>query len=252
MASRSKKIKISPSVIGWMVVVLFTGAGLFFFSRHIIHFVKTSEYFTVKEIWYESSLKFMETNEIKGLKGKNIFDVDLSRAERQLQARYPQFAQLRILRRFPNQVLVVARERMPFARIQSAGKTATVDEKGVILSVNGGSDDNLPLVVGASLAQNHLASGTQIPNQEVKLALSIVKYFRMERGLVSYRISKIDVGNLSQVSFYVLDGLKIIVDQERLLHQLRMLSLVLSQAKIDAQNVKYIDLRFKEPILGKK
>ena len=47
-------------------------------------------------------------------------------------------------------------------------------------------------------------------------------------------------------------NLKIIMDEDDLDHELKMLSLVLSQAKVDANNIKYIDMRFKEPILGKK
>lgn len=252
MGSKNKKLRISPAVTGWIVVLCLTASGVFIFSKHIMQFIQTSDYFTVKEIWYESSLRFMEANEIKGLKGRNIFDVDLSKVEKQIQTRYPQFAQLRVLRRFPNQILVVARERMPFAQAQLNGKTVTLDEKGVILDVDEKLDDRLTFLTGVNPLKKRITPGMLVESLDLQLALSIVKFFRTDKTLAHYRISKIDVGNLSEISFYILQNLKIIVDQEKLQHQLKMLSFVLSQAKIEMETVKYIDLRFKEPILGKK
>ena len=48
------------------------------------------------------------------------------------------------------------------------------------------------------------------------------------------------------------EELKIIVDRDNIPHKMKILELVLSQAKPDFEGVQYIDLRFKEPILGKK
>lgn len=252
MGNKVKKIKASPAIVRWAAFLTITMAVLWGFSKHIVNFVKTSDYFLVKEIWYESSLRFMESNEITGLKGKNIFDVDLSKVERQLQLRYPQFAQLRVLRRFPNQILVVARERMPFVQAELEGKIVTLDDKGVILAVNEPLESQLPYISGASALKKRITTGMLVEDLDIQLSLKIIKSCQMDRVLRMYHITKMDISNLSQISFYILDNLKIIMDQERFLYQLRMLNLVLSQAKIDSETVKYIDLRFKEPILGKK
>ena len=234
------------------MVLCFTAVGISIFSRNIMDFLKTSDYFTVKEIWYESSLRFMESNEMTGLKGRNIFDVDLTRVEKQLRMRYPQFAQLRVLKRFPNQILVVARQRTPLAQTQLGAKMIMLDDKGVILSIESELDNQFPFIVGTGSFKGRVATGILIENVDIQLALKIIKFFKADKILSMYRISRMDVSNLSQISFYILGDVKIMMDQENFYHQLKMLSLVLSQAKLDADTVKYIDLRFKEPILRKK
>ena len=116
----------------------------------------------------------------------------------------------------------------------------------------GDPDGRLPLITGLRLPKGRMTIGSLIENEDLQVALGIIRVFRTERALVSYKISKIDVGNLSEIYFYLTESLKVIIDEENFRHKLRILALVLSQAKSELNTVKYIDLRFKEPILGKK
>jgi cell division septal protein FtsQ len=62
----------------------------------------------------------------------------------------------------------------------------------------------------------------------------------------------VDVDNLSKVSFNIGPMLQIILDKEDSARKLEMLVSLISQKKLDFREVKYIDLRFKEPVVGKK
>ena len=62
----------------------------------------------------------------------------------------------------------------------------------------------------------------------------------------------IHVDNLLKIYFHLSNGLQVIVDQERIDQKIKLLAFVLAQKKIDLEQTKYIDLRFKEPVLGKK
>ncbi|MCK5081648.1 MAG: cell division protein FtsQ, partial [Candidatus Omnitrophica bacterium] len=61
-----------------------------------------------------------------------------------------------------------------------------------------------------------------------------------------------NVENLSKIQFTLSNGLVIILDRNNIDRRIKVLGVVLSQGKLDMKQVKYVDLRFKEPIIGKK
>lgn len=234
-------------VIG-VVLVFF----VFILYQKGIALLKSSDYFIVRDIVYDPSLKFMDAEFMAGLKGKNLFNVDLKKIERQLQMEYPRFSQLRILKKFPNQILVVASTRAPFAQTRINGKIAILDDEGAVVALSADLDTHLPLVTGVRLSTGKITIGSPMQSIPLSTALAVVKAFRAEATLAAYRISKIDVANLSQIYFYITEDLKVILDEDDLGRELKILGLVLSQTKNELENVRYIDLRFKEPVLGKK
>ena len=252
MRNKNKRSKSSTSILKNFVIAIFTFFALFVFYKKGIYFLRHSDYFTVKDIWYESSLKSIESSELSNLKGKSLLQIDLKKIQRQLELRYPQFGQLRVLKRFPNQILVVAQKRSPFAQARIEARNITLDEKGVVLSTTEGLDNHLPLITGVSALRARILAGSLIESRDLQLALTVIKIFKTDKVLSKYRIFKIDVSNLSEIYFYIVDNLKIIIDEEDFDHKLKMLGLLLSQAKLEPNSVRYIDLRFKEPILGKK
>ena len=62
-------------------------------------------------------------------------------------------------------------------------------------------------------------------------------------------MKKIDVDNLKEIDFHLSNGLKIIVDKTDIERKMNTLAMVLSRNRLDTEQVKYIDLRFKDPIL---
>ena len=252
MGNKNKKSGLSVTFFRSIIFGIFAIFLVFVFCERMLVFLKSSDYFTIKDIWYESSLQSIESSELAGLKGKNLLQVDLKKIENQLQWRYPQYKHLMVLKRFPSQILVVAQKRFTFAQVRIAGHHATVDDKGAVVAAAGDLDSRLPLITGVSTPKSKITAGSLIENRELQLALRIIQVCQSDRVLAAYRISKIDVSNLSEIYFYIANNLKIVIDQENLDQKLKMLRLVLSQAKLEANGVKYIDLRFKEPVLGKK
>ncbi len=252
MKAKPRKSNLSVSFLRVIVLVVFAAFIAFIGYEKIIEILKHSTYFKIKDIWYESSLRSIESSELAVLKGKSLLTVDLKKVQEQLQRRYPQYRQLQVVKRYPNQVLVVARQRFPFAKLRLAGKTLTLDDKSVILSAGGNNENNLPLIMGVESVRGRIAAGSQIDGVDLRVAMAIITMAQSDRVLSYFPIIKIDVSNLSEIHFFLSNNLKIIVDQDRLEHKLKMLALVLSQTKLEKDNVGYIDLRFKEPVLGKK
>ena len=252
MAAKTKKTSASLGLFKGLFLGAFTLFLLLVLGQRIYVALRDSGYFAIKDIWYESSLKSIESSELAGLKGKDLFDVDLKKIQRQLQYRYPQYKDLVVLKRFPNQILVTAQKRPSFALVEIQGHSIVVDERGVVLFLSGDPESKLPVVTGVSSAKKKVVVGTIFDSRDLHIALDIIKIFQTEKTLSLYRISRIDVSNLSEINFFILDSVKIVVDQDNFSYKLKMLGLMLSQAKLKAEEVKYIDLRFKEPILGKK
>ncbi len=251
-AHKNKKTKFSSPVAKNFSLIVILAFLLFVMARLSFQHLKESRVFTVKHIIFHPSLKIMESHEVFSLKGKNLLDLDLKPLQKQLEMRYPQFSQLRILKKFPDQLIVTARERIPFASVRTEGRDFLLDQDGIVLSPPGDFGNPLPVIVGVSLSKAKAAVGYPLEGRDLNLALRILKSFKEENILSSLRIAKIDVENLSQINITLQDGLKIILDEEDFRNKLKVLRLVLMQARSQLRDVKYIDVRFKEPILGKK
>jgi len=248
--------------------------------------LKNSSLFKIKTVVVsDPSMQFIKASRLVNLKGKSIFALDLKPLTEKLQAQYPEIAQIKLLKRFPDQIAVATKRRVAFAQVRMRNKDITVDGQGVILSMGLSVSplQDLPLIVGVDSQKAWASPGRQLQGQDIKTALTLIKVFRSNKYLSVYKILKIDVKNLSQIEFYMTDidvrtnhatlskkkdveirttsigipftevsALKGIVDQNNLFDKIQMLSLMLSQAKLKLDEINYIDLRFKEPIIGKK
>jgi len=230
------------------VKVLFVGLlsllfGLFLF-KGFSGLSERSGYFTVKAIEYDSALMFINKRDLANLKGKNIFAIDLKKIQRKLAYKYPQVSDLKVERKFPDRIKIVAIKRMPFAQAQIKDMTLTMDEKGLILSTSSRVDKRLTSIDGL---RDHAVYrlGNPIRGNRIMVALQLLKAFEGFEGLQSHKVVKIDVANLS-------DGVKVIFEREKIFHKMKILNFLLTQGRINLKEIKYIDLRHKDPAIGKK
>ena len=226
-------------------------AAVIFAARRTAGALIGSPYFRIKTISIDRAVSFINKRDLDILSGKSIFVVDLKRLQRNLAFKYPQMAQVKILKRFPNTIQVLAKKRPAFARAVVSGRTVPVDDQGAVLAIPSAPEKPLPLITGVSHRGN-IVPGLPLGGEDTRVALNIIKEFQDNAALSSYNLTKIDVGNLLSIDFYLSNDLKIIVEKTDVDRQIRTLALVLSQSRWQEQSVKYIDLRFKEPILGTK
>ena len=252
MKRKNKEPLISFGFVRNLVVGILMIFFLCLAAQRVIVDIKTSERFKVREIVYDPDLQFMKSGKLMSLKGRNIFDVDLGALERQIQTQYPEISQLKLSKKFPDEIQVTARRRIPFAQTKLKNKDIVLDPEGIVLSLNGGAGKDLPAIVAADSDHSPINLGMPLRSQDIQAALQVIKAFRMNKSLANRRISTIDVNNLSQIEFQMADSFKIIVDQVSVQQKIQMLSFLLAQAKLNSEEVNYIDLRFKEPIIGKK
>ena len=89
----------------------------------------------------------------------------------------------------------------------------------------------------------------------MKLALDIIKYFRINRFMQDYQIKKIDVRIPGNGSFFLTTSalpavlLEVRLAADNVRNRLDILSGILSAESKNFFKIKYIDLRFKEPLI---
>jgi hypothetical protein len=83
----------------------------------------------------------------------------------------------------------------------------------------------------------------------------IVMLFHQDKKLSSARLGTVDLEDITRI---ICDlkieeaDFQVFIDKENIPDRLKILSEVLSRGGLDLQQIKYMDLRFGEPILGQK
>lgn len=250
--ARRKKKSDKKTIISKTVIILILAVFLGTFAvKSFVRFLHTSELFTVTAVEPVPSLQFIDSSDLSGLRGKNIFKINIRNVQRNLQARYPQIDNLRVRRKFPNTILIAARKREPFAVVVSDGRQMVVDEDGYVLSFDPNSKGDLPSIRGVEQI-SQVSIGSPIRDRHLQAALEIVGAFRNNQRLERFKVEYADVKNLSKITMGLSNQMDIILDREKIPVKMDKLALVLSQNNLDFKKINYIDLRFKEPVIGQK
>ncbi len=234
----------------YVVILVLLGLIIVMGGRQITDHIKRSRLFAIKTVAVEPSGEFA-AKDFMYLKGKNIFDVDPESVQARLGRQYPQIAYLKVSKRFPDTLVVTAKKRNPFAQVQVRHRRVVIDSDGVVVADAGAADDHLPFIKGVRVEQK-TKIGAPLTAKNLYAALTIMKIFKESPVLAVYPIASVDVENLSKISLSVGNNFQVILDREHVKQKFKTLELMLSQSKIDLETVKYIDLRFKEPVVGKK
>jgi len=254
MPKRKKKIFPSWTIKAsiFVVIIIASLAGCIFLFDLAARYFNESPRFAVKSIVIDPTLQFIQRKDLVRLQGKNIFHVDLQDVEQSLLFKYPQISELRVEKRYPDQIHLVAKKRIKLAQFEHNNKFLVLDDEGVILSESDSKDNDLPSIGAAQLKIESINPGTKIKNPEVMTGLSIIKSFNENTTLSSYKIMNMEVDQLSSIFLHLDKDIKAIIDDQKINYKIKVLGIVLTQGNLNLKEVKYIDLRFKEPIIGKK
>ena len=135
--------------------------------------------------------------------------------------------------------------------VSNNGNDIVLDSDCMVLSFDFRSGSKLPYVSGVSMTKKPVL-GKPLKIMSIKVVVDIIKEIESNKDISSRKISSVDVSNLSKIVFYFSDNLKVVVDRYKIKQKINKLGILLSQGNLNFKNVDYIDLRFKEPLLGKK
>jgi len=252
MRKKSKKNIIANPLIKKIFVCIGALLVVAICVAQVIKGIKGSDIFIVRKITIDPSIASIQSRDLAKVRGRSLFDVNVKLLENRLNRQFPQLSQINVIKRFPDEIYVVAKKRNAFAQTKVRRRNITLDSEGVVLFEMDKGDQNLPYIEGLKLKKSQVRIGSPIYVHSLQGALNLIKVFNENNVLSNYKISRIDVSNLSKINLYTSTGLRIIVDRNKTKQKLKILEMLLTQKKINFDEVKYIDLRFKEPIIKKK
>ena len=264
MRKRKNKLPAKP-----LVFVLIILLALCFILGYIWRIVTTSEYFLVKDIVSKEVLSV----DLSYLKGKNIFSLDLPKEAAIIFKSCPDCARVRLARIIPNRIFVELIRRKPIAFIKLYRYFA-VDEDGYIFSsiiqpndpnLNA-SQASLPVITGLETRIFGPKPGTKYENRELSVALLILRETARTPIFRNYRIQKINIAGIDNITVQIpisqpqtvyanwkapekTEFLEVKIGQGNIRDKVAIMSGLINQEKQNLGNIKYIDLRFNEPVI---
>ena len=238
---------------GYFLIVCAVLFIVFFGCATAKKFLLGSDLFSIKEIDFdEPSIQFIRTRELLAARGKNIFQADLGKIAASVNRQYPQIVQLKIVRKFPDRIGVSAKKIQFALQLEHGSRYHVLDQDGIVLFDDPKPQPGLLVVKGVKVKGQSLPMGFQVQSPELVLTRNIQRAFRNVESLHRYILMSIDMTNLAKIELVIQSGLKILIDQDKADQSLETLGMLLAQNKINWNQISYVDLRFKEPIVQQK
>ena len=231
--------------------------------------VTRSEAFAITEVQVPAHLTLHVS---ETLVGQNLWSVNLPALASALKAQQPTLKRLRVIRRLPHTLQIEALERTPVAQLKLS-QWYLMDEEGFMLPQGRPTPwDNVVMLKGAEGFKPALHVGQHNVGERVLSALRVVARLAHSSALGHRRVVAVDVSNPQHVTVWIRptpvgssdsarggfsqDGE---VDEEieircgseaELATQLERLRAVLQTVEGKALTIRYIDVRFKDPVIG--
>ena len=215
-------------------------------------FLKNSSYFNLERIDIVDVRRATDLNAadlMRIYKGRNIFGIDIDSMSSQIKSDYPVIKEAVVKRVLPNRLEIDIAARVPVAIIEGR-KSFPVDRSGMILSPGIKSRD-LPTITGFSM-WTKVRVGEKLKNRQLESAFYLIDALGESPARASYSVTAIDASNYKNLSFYLKNGIEVKIGGEDFLNRLKMLESTLANPKLETDNIKYIDLRFRDVVIGPK
>jgi len=245
-------------------IIIFLAIILLAFSfiiGYIWKVLTSSDFFAVRQVIVRNSEKSFDY-----LKGRNIFSLDLNAESRRTALSCPDCRKVRLARILPNCIFVDFLKRKPLALVKFY-KDFAIDEQGILFYPNAAIEEaQLPVIYGLETKIFAPKPGTRYKRAELDLSLSIIKEFKANKTFQGFTLKRIDVANLESAGFFILlpkqladytkpvaqaewIGFEVRTGESNIKQKMIILGGLVIQARKEWANIKYIDLRFKEPVI---
>jgi cell division septal protein FtsQ len=255
MKKQKFRLAVKPLVISAVIILVLSFAGILLGRA-----AKNCGLFTIRDIIVREGAVTVSSINLSFLLGRNIFAVDLGEEERNIARLYPGYREIKLIRVFPDRLFALFIRRRPVALVKLY-RYFCVDEDAVLFDLSADAatlSAELPVISGLDTKIFGPKAGRKYNARELLLGVKIIKAIRDNRRLAKLRIKNIDVVNPANASFVVLlpvqaepagVDIEIRIGQEYIVDKINILASLLVQERRDWSNIKYIDLRFKEPVI---
>jgi cell division septal protein FtsQ len=244
------KFPFKPIIISIIILI-----ALYLIIGYIGKVFLTSKYFGIKEIFVRGN----EKTDLSYLKGTNIFSLNLKDESRRILESYPDYSYVNLVKILPDRIFIDFITRKPLAFVKLY-KYFALDDKGVLFGAPGLPGDlDLPVIMGLETKIFGPRPGTKYNLKEVLICLNILKEMNKNKFLKDYKIKKIDVADPANTSFFIPIqainapfGMEVRIGQDNIKNKMAIFAGLIKLTKNDLGKIKYIDLRFKDPVIKYK
>lgn len=188
---------------------------------------------------------------LSSYKGRNIFRIDLKTIDGYLQSSYPDAREIRVRVELPDKIVVKMKFRKPVALVRTSGLYA-VDEDGFVLpTANVEQLKELPVIEGVNVRYDERRL-RQSSSGNLKIALGLLKEIKASRFMANYGVGSINAEDARNLSFSLKNGVEVRMGCEDFKGGLAMLEQTLKDPRLLMDKIKYIDVRFKDAVIGPK
>ncbi|MFH1753651.1 MAG: cell division protein FtsQ/DivIB, partial [Candidatus Omnitrophota bacterium] len=181
--------------------------------------------------------------------GENIIKFDAKAAGDNILADNPELKEIQIVKAFPDMVELRVESRSPIAQVGD-WSFYLIDDEGVTLTgVRDSIEEAFPVISGADWRFVHKI-GRRDDSVRMKNGLSLLKAISTSGFLNDHIMTKMDISDYRNLSFFIEDGLEIKIGHSNFEMRLEQLSKTLASIVVDKDEIKYIDLRFDDVVLG--
>jgi len=226
-----------------VVLILIAAIYLFFVN---------SPYFKLEtiEVIDRSQVNVVNVDELLSTyKGRNIFSIDINSLSAQIKSDAVFIKHAIVKRILPNKLEIEIVGRIPIAKLKSH-KYFPIDRTGMVLPPDT-KTGKLPIIMGLSMWLRPKV-GMELNNPQIESAFLLIDALRENSWMSGYTVSAIDVSNYKNLSFYLESGIEVKIGSEDFIARLNRLKATLAKPGLDKENIKYIDLRFKDVVIGPK
>lgn len=266
MKRQKRIVKIKPSAMfrNAREIILKVTAGviaavicLFAASVLIKSFLSGSDYFRLRTVetrgvFLDQAAVNLVNNQLLGLyKGDNVFRINLKGVAGSIQRSYPDAREVVVRLIMPDKMLVNLKFSKPIALVRGQ-KTYPIDEDGFVLpSMDPDSLTGLTVIDGVVIRYDE-RRGKQNSSKNLAPVLELLKEARKSKYLTECGVVSVDAKDLSGLSFYLRSGLEIRIGYENFRDRLESLERTLKDPRLVVDRIKYIDVRFKDVVIGPK
>lgn len=241
----------APAIVMILAAALLAAVG-------VKALVFRSDYFRVKTVeirsdFLDDNLAASTSNELLRLYGdKNVFGINLGNISRSLGAVYPDAKNIVVTIGLPDRIIAKMRFRRPVALVGD-GKYYPIDEEGFVLSsVNYKSLKDLPVILGIDIRRETARPRARGASRGLGLSIELLKKMKKSRFLSSWSANTIDAGDAKNIVLYLKGGSEVRIGAEDYTNRLKTLEKTLHDTRLVMNRIKYIDLRFKDVVIGPK
>jgi cell division septal protein FtsQ len=247
--------EIKDVVISKGMTVIVVLIFLLVASMLVKAFLQESNYFKLRAVDIKASFldprasTYICNQVYNTYKGRNVFSINLKYIAQYIQKSYGDVRDVVVRIAPPDKLVISLKLRKPVALVKG-GKFYPIDEEGVVLPGGSRVDalNDLPVISGVDMT----ARGSRAAYRNLMLALELLQEIRQTRSLANFGVTAISVYDPSNLIFYLKNGIEIRVGAENFRERLDLLTRALRDPRLVTENIKYIDVRFKDVIIGPK